>query len=138
MDLPFRYEFDDPYFLQAADPDGMPALEVTPIFDGRVSVIHCRARMDGERVGMDAELAVALRTQIPAPFAALTEADFGDEVTRRRGEYVICFPAPTDSLWTVAKRYHAPIAALTAANNIPAGADVSTPESLDGAGYLIV
>ena len=47
---------------------------------------------------------------------ALTEADFGDEVTRRRGEYVICFPAPTDSLWTVAKRYHAPIAALTAVN----------------------
>jgi hypothetical protein len=118
--------------------DKMPFLDGTPIFDGRVSVIHCRARMDGERVGVDAELAVAIRTHLPAPFVAMSDANFGEEVTRRRGEYVICFPAPDDTLWSVAKRYHAPLAALTAANNLPTGADVSSPESLDGAGYLIV
>lgn len=136
MELPFRYEFDDPYFLQAGE--GTGNAEGMPLFDGRVSVISCRARMDGERVGVDAELAVALRTCMPAPFVALADVDFGEEVTRRRGEYVICFPAPADSLWTVAKRYHAPIASLTAANNLPVGADVSAPESLDGAKYLIV
>jgi hypothetical protein len=170
MELPFRYEFDEPSLVQAVHTltakkspsdettlsdgtlvsggmpvfdvtpvfDGTPIFDVTPVFDGRVSVIHCRARMDGERVGVDAELAVAIRTHLPAPFVAMSDANFGEEVTRRRGEYVICFPAPDDTLWSVAKRYHAPLAALTAANNLPTGADVSSPESLDGAGYLIV
>lgn len=136
MELPFRYEFDDRSVMKSEDraADGNSTLA----YDGRVTAVNCRARMDGERVGVDAELAVALRTHKTAPFSALTEARFGDEVTRRRGEYVICFPAPTDSVWSVAKRYHAPMAALTAANNLPAGADADSKESLEGVGYLIV
>ena len=130
MELPFRYEFDAPALAQSP--------HIQPRFDGRVTVVTCRARMDGERVGVDAELAVSLRAHGPAPFSAVAEADFGDEVTRRRGEYLICFPAPTDTLWSVAKRYHAPMAALTAANNLPAGRHPDTRESLEGAGYLIV
>ena len=59
-------------------------------------------------------------------------------MTRRRGEYVICFPAPTDTVWSVAKRYHAPMAGLTAANNLPAGVKADGKESLEGVGYLIV
>ena len=130
MELPFRYEFDDPGLLQSEG--GAPA------FDGRVTVVNCRARMDGERVGVDAELAVSVRTCQAAPVTLLSEADFGEEVSRRRGEYVICFPAPTDSLWSVAKRYHAPMAALTAVNNLPTGVPCQSPESLEGVGYLIV
>lgn len=131
-ELPFRYEFDDPGLIKTADPTASVG------FDGGVTVIHCRARMDGERVGIDAELAVSLRTHAPAPFTALSDAGFGEEVSRRRGEYVICFPAPTDSVWSVAKRYHAPMAGLTAANNLPAGIRPDGAESLEGVGYLIV
>ena len=131
VELPFRYEFDDMNL-----PRGDEA--VTPAFDGSMTVVNCRARMDGERVGIDAELAVSLRTHVAAPFTALTDVGFGSEVTRRRGEYVICFPAPTDTVWSVAKRYHAPMAALTAANNLPAGSNVDARESLEGIGYLIV
>jgi hypothetical protein len=94
--------------------------------------------MDGERVGVDAELAVSLRTYRPAPFTALSEFTVGEEVTRRQGEYAVCFPAPADSVWSVAKRYHAPMAALTAANNLPAGIRPDGAESLEGVGYLIV
>ena len=130
MELPFRYEFDDPSLAQASCSQ--------PRFDGQITVVTCRARMDGERVGIDAELAVSARTHCPAPFSPVAEADFGDEVIRRRGEYLICFPSPTDTLWSVAKRYHAPMAALTAANNLPAGPSADTRESLEGAGYLIV
>ncbi len=131
MTLPFRYEFDD----QTLARDGGTAERH---FDGNVTVVNCRARMDGERVGVDAELAVALRTHTPAPFTALSDVELGEEVTRRRGEYVVCFPAPTDSVWSVAKRYHAPMAALTAANNLPAGGKADGKESLEGVGYLIV
>ena len=127
--LPFRYEFD-------GQTDG--AIDENMDFDGNLSVINCRARMDGERVGIDAEVAVSLRTYRPAPLIALSDVDFGEEVTRRRGEYVICFPAPTDTVWSVAKRYHAPMAALTAANNLPAGVKADGKESLEGVGYLIV
>ncbi|MBP3666947.1 MAG: hypothetical protein J6K29_07840 [Clostridia bacterium] len=130
--IPFRYEFDDPSLLQASD----GTLPVA--FDGGVTVINCRARMDGERMGIDAELSVAVRTHTPAPFTALTDTEFKNEVTRRQGEYIICFPAPTDSVWSVAKRYHAPMAALTAANNLPAGTQADGKESLEGVGYLIV
>jgi hypothetical protein len=127
--LPFRYEFD-------GQTDG--AVGENMDFDGHLSVVNCRARMDGERVGVDAEVAVSLRTYRPAPLTALSDVDFGEEVTRRRGEYVICFPAPTDSAWSVAKRYHAPMAALTAANNLPAAAKADGEESLEGVNYLIV
>ena len=130
MTVPFRYEFDD---TAVSTP--------TPAFDGSVTVLHCRGRSDGERISLDAELAVSLRTHAPAPTVALadTAEDLSpDRSPRRRGEYVVCFPAPTDSLWSVAKRYHAPMTALTAANNLPAGAPADAPESLDGVNYLIV
>lgn len=133
MELPFRYEFDDQNLAAVGNAD-----DASPAFDGHVSVINCRARMDGERVGVDAELAVSVRTHRTAPLTALAETDFGEEVTRRRGEYVICFPSPADTLWSVAKRYHAPLAALTAANNLPTGTDSDSRESLEGVGYLIV
>ena len=131
MELPFRYEFDYP--TQALT----GSTEIVH-FDGNVAVVNCRARMDGERVGVDAELAVSLRTYSPTPLTALSDVTFGDEVIRRRGEYVICFPAPTDTVWSVAKRYHAPMAALTAANNLPTGTDSDSTPSLEGVGYLIV
>jgi hypothetical protein len=127
--LPFRYEFDGR--LEGAS-------NVPMSFDGCLAVVNCRARMDGERVGVDAEVAVSLRTYQSAPLTSLSDVDWGEEVTRRRGEYVICFPAPTDTVWSVAKRYHAPMAALTAANNLLAGRQADTRESLEGVGYLIV
>ena len=129
MTLPFRYEFD-------GQAEGMAGGAMG--YDGSLSVVNCRARMDGERVGVDAEVAVSLRTYCPAPLTALSDVDFGEEVTRRRGEYVICFPTPTDTAWSVAKRYHAPMAALTAANNLPAGVKADGKESLEGINYLIV
>ena len=137
MELPFRYEFDDQNLLRTDTVDKGESASSTH-FDGCVTVVNCRARMDGERVGIDAELAVAIRSHSPAPFSALTEFTPGGEISRRRGEYVVCFPAPTDTVWSVAKRYHAPMAALTAANNLPAGSKADEKESLEGVKYLIV
>ena len=137
MELPFRYEFDDQSLLRA-DTAGKGDTAPSTRFDGCVTVVNCRARMDGERVGIDAELAVAIRSHMPAPFSALTDFTHGGEITRRRGEYVVCFPAADDTVWAVAKRYHAPMAALAAANNLPAGSRADEKESLEGIKYLIV
>lgn len=134
LELPFRYEFED--IVSGKAGSALPRDGQT--FDGNVTAVNCRARMDGERIGIDAELAVSLCTHAQSPFTTLTDADFGGEISRRRGEYVICFPAATDTVWSVAKRYHAPMTALTAANELPAGIKADGKDSLGGVGYLIV
>lgn len=125
--LPFRYECE----VGA----GVP---VSPDFDASVQAVSIRVRLDGERVGLDAELAVALRLTSPQALRPLAGVSFGSEVPRRRGEYVICFPSSSDTLWSVAKRYHAPLTALAAANELPSSASPDSSDSLSGVGYLIV
>lgn len=136
FELPFRYESDSGMNENDTAEDASPALD----YDACVQVVTCRARMDGERVGIDAELAVMMRTVKAGSMMALSEVALGEEVTRRLGEYVICFPAPNDTLWTVAKRYHAPLAALSAANTLTPAASAApdAEDSLEGIGYLIV
>lgn len=126
--LPFRYEFELPV---GTDPQ-------SPTFDGCVTVLGSRARMDGERLGLDAELSVALRLTDGRSLQILSGVSFGEEIARTRGEYRICFPAPGDTLWSVAKRYHAPLTALAAANDLPPSASLSDSEELSGIRYLIV
>ena len=123
IELPFRYETDAA--VEGVEPD----------FDGSVKAVTCRARMDGERVGIDAELAVMLRLVSDGQIRTLGDVSFGTDVTRRRGEYVICFPSPDDTLWSVAKRYHAPLATLSAANQL---STTDVESTLHGVGYLIV
>ena len=125
LELPFRYE------MEAEAADGT-------LFSGHVTVITCRTRMDGERMGVDAELAVSGRLYQPQTLTLVSDVTYGEEFARRHGEYVICFPAPDDSLWSVAKRYHAPMAALSAANSLSPTAAIDSPASIAGNHYLIV
>lgn len=128
LTLPFRYETA----TALSDPDA--ALTYNACTD----VISCRARMDGERIGLDAEIAVALRTAVPAPLTVQGSVTLGPGVRRAGGEYVICYPAPSDTLWTVAKRYRVPVTALSAANELKPDVSPDAPDSLAGVKYLIV
>ncbi len=134
FELPFKYESDSG--MLDADPE--ESGRMLPDFDAAVQAINCRARMDGERVGIDAELAVMLRSVRKGEMLALADVSFGEKVTRRCGEYIICFPAADDTLWMVAKRYHAPLATLSAANNLPLPEAADKAGSLDDVDYLIV
>ncbi len=131
VEFPFRYEKESLSGSRMSE-NGAPE------FDGTVKAVTCRVRMDGERLGIDAELAVALRMTTPDTLTALSTVAFGDEVVRRAGEYVICFPSHEDTLWSVAKRYQAPLAAFGAANGIPASEDPSGKGSLKDINFLIV
>ena len=94
--------------------------------------------MDGERIGIDAELCLMLRMTQAQDVTALSRVSMGGETTRRRGEYVICFPASDDTLWSVAKRYNAPLTALALVNGLSSAAEPDSEDSLEGARYLIV
>ncbi len=106
-----------------------------------VSPISCRARADGERLGIDAELAVSLMTRAQAPIQYLCACKIGEKCQSPTGECTVCFPAPSDTLWSVAKRYHKPLAHLTGINTLPPQAQAAAADStasLAGVNYLLV
>ena len=106
-----------------------------------VSPISCRARADGERLGIDGELAVSMMTRAQAKIQYLSACNIGEKCKKAEGECTVCFPASTDTLWSVATRYHKPLAHLTGINTLTPQAQAAaadSPASLAGVKYLLV
>lgn len=68
----------------------------------------------------------------------LTEVHFGEQIERSRGDIVICYPAPDDTLWSVAGRYRTKLSDLVDANQLSQAASPDSRQSLEGVQYLIV
>lgn len=101
-------------------------------------IISARTRVDGERIGIDAEVLVSGIAMAYENEALLSSAGFGDVLERSRGEFVICYPSSSDSLWSVAKRYGAKIEALAENNGIENTDSPDNKELLKGVKYLVV
>ncbi len=128
VDVPFRYEAEG-------------ALDALTDSFVHISPISCRARADGERLGIDAELAVSLITHTATAIQYLATCSLGEMQEACDSDCKICFPAPTDTLWSVAKRYHKPLAHLTSINTLPSQAQAAAADSkasLAGVSYLLV
>lgn len=128
VEIPFRYETE---------------AKETALADYlvHISPISCRARADGERLGIDGELAVSLMTRTQTQIQYLSACNIGDKCQKLDGECTVCFPAPTDTLWSVAKRYHKPLTHLTGINTLPSQAQAAAADStasLAGVSYLLV
>ena len=107
-------------------------------YDATVDVIGCRARVDGERIGVDAELSVSLATRGDTTFEMLSEATFGEAVVRQGAVYTVCYPSRDDTLWSVAKRYHRAVSVIADVNSLAGAPAADSPESLSGVRYLLV
>ena len=128
VEIPYRYEAESKE-LELSD------------YLVHVSPISCRARADGERLGIDAELAVSLMTRAQAKIQYLSACNIGEKCQKPEGECTVCFPSSTDTLWSVAKRYHKPLAHLTGINTLPPQAQAAAADSeasLAGVSYLLV
>ncbi|MBQ1229871.1 MAG: hypothetical protein IIX80_02445 [Clostridia bacterium] len=126
LEVPFRYEMErngEDEILQ---------------WEASVEVISCRARADGERLGIDAELAVSLAAYGESRFRAAEEVTVQGPAAGDVDVYRICYPAREDTLWSVAKRYHLPIEALAEENALPGAAAADSRESLLGVKYLLL
>lgn len=125
FEIPYRYECD--------------GSEVS-VKDWRVSAeaISCRARADAERIGVDVELAVVLATRGENDIRLLREAHFGEALSRHGSVYTVCYPAATDTLWSVAKRYHRSIDSVSSINGLSDAPHADSIESLAGVKYLLV
>ena len=125
IEMPFRYCADVGVKSDAAD-----TLCAT--------VISCRARMDGERVGIDAEISLCGTFCQSKQISVLDEVSFGEELVKPQGEFVLCYPSRTDSLWSVAKRYGVAVSELAKKNKTANDVPYDLRESLDGISYLFV
>lgn len=118
---------------------------ITPITDGAHAmgepmayVVSTRHRVDGERVGIDAEIYVSGCMSQSGDISVLDKVNFGEEIERTRGGYVICYPSGSDSLWSVAKRYGKAVSDISERNGISNEHAYDSSESLKGNGYLII
>ncbi len=125
FEVPFRYELDGGKEIPAD-------CEIT------AEVISCRGKNDGERIGVDAELAFALRLCGKEEIRVLSDAVFDGELQRSDAVYRVCFPDRRDTLWSVAKRYHSPISELAEQNRLADAPAADAPDSLSGVKYLVV
>ena len=125
FEIPFRYECEG-------------NREPVKDWSATAEIISSRGRLDSERIGVDAELAITLTTRTESEVRLLREAHFASPIGKCRSVYTICYPARTDTLWSVAKRYHRSVDTVAAANGLSDAPHADSPESLSGVKYLLV
>lgn len=94
IELPFRYTLDG-----TATPN-------TPFsWEGQAQLVSARARMDGERLGVDAEMGIWLCAVGEQGVDMVDSIEVGAPIIRPTGQMLLCYPEAHDTLWSVAKRY---------------------------------
>ena len=101
-------------------------------------VVSVRAKADGERVGIDAEIGISGSAYSLESESILSNAAFGDEIGSSRGEIVVCYPSNSDSLWSVAKRYGVELQRLRDVNGIDGDIAPDAIESLESVNFLVI
>lgn len=96
LSAPFKYSVDC-HFRQSAD----GRLK----WSAYANCTSARARSDGERLFIDAELNIGISAYEESELRTLSEITFGEVTKKARGEIVLCYPAPDEDLWSIAKRY---------------------------------
>ncbi len=126
-ELPYRYAID----AKSAEVGSAYA-------SATAEVINTRARLDGERIGIDAEIMLCGVMSVCKDISMLDSVSFGAERERPKGEYMICYPTMDDSLWSIAKRYGRPIDALMSANKLCMSSASDSRETLEDVHFLII
>lgn len=80
--------------------------EVTPdCFDCVCSVSDPRARREGDRLSFERDIELSATILGSCETEMLCEAEFGEKHGEAVGSFIICYPAPSDTVWSIAKRY---------------------------------
>lgn len=127
IEVPFRYETDG---LRDALPVSSAELNA--------NLISCRARIDGERIGIDAEIAVSGALRGERNVRVLSDCRMGEKWQAPGAVFTVCYPEKEDTLWSVARRYHRPVSELAAKNALAPSPAADAKDSLAGVRYLII
>ncbi|MBE6548348.1 MAG: DUF3794 domain-containing protein [Ruminococcaceae bacterium] len=128
IEMPFKYECEMPETASAENTE----------CEAEASMISCRGRIDGDRVGLDAEIALCGRMWENKPCTVLESYSLGEELSGDEGRILVCYPNKNDTLWSVAKRYNTPISQIAQNNKLSQNARPDNSESLSGTQYLVI
>ncbi len=126
IEMPFKYECE------------MPENNGCVECDAQASVVFCRARIDGERVGVDAEISLCGRMWENKKCTILEGFKTGDELQKPHGEMIVCYPKKTDTLWDIGKKYNSSIVQLCKTNKLPHNVNPDEVVVLDNVDYVII
>ena len=126
IELPWRYLVD-----------GAAGCE-QPMSEACANLISARVRMDGDRLAVDGEVGIVLRIWGEQPLHIVSATQTGEAVARGAGEMRLCYPDRGDTLWSVGKRYHRPIDALVAQNQLNDEKRADDKHSLSDVRLLVI
>ncbi len=127
LELPFRYILD-----------GTATLGLPFVWEGQAQLLSARARMDGERIGVDAELGIWLCAMSEQGVDMVESVEVGRAIGRAAGQMLICYPGADDTLWSVAKRYGVPVERLEQGNRLSGDRRADDRASLVGVRCLVI
>ncbi|MBQ8380435.1 MAG: DUF3794 domain-containing protein [Clostridia bacterium] len=124
-ELPFKMECAS----FASEPTG---------FVGNAQAIEPRVRCDGEKLTFECEIALAYSVLGENTADTVSSVSLSEHITAKNGGITVCYPDGDDSLWSVAKKYHAPLAETASDNGIDLASGADDSSALSGVRYLIV
>ncbi len=131
--------FDLPYKVRISCGEAIPH-DTTLTSD--VICISCRARADGARLSVDAELGILLIGEGRETVTVIrsAEPDPDAPVIRANDEIIAAYLSDGDTLWSIGKRYHVPLADIVRANSLPDEimGEPDFAEELDGLTRLMI
>ena len=75
--------------------------------------VNCRARVDGDVLCLDSEVAVSVDVFGEANASAVSEVSLGNELESPKGRITVYYPCGGETSWDVAKKYHVPRSELS-------------------------
>ena len=106
------YELTLPFKYESAGTD-----ESVAEYDVELQVLSTLGRIEGGNLCIDTELSVSTLFMGKNEITSVCDADFGSEIHRSSGEIIICYPAPDDTPWSVAKKYAVPVEKISSMAN---------------------
>lgn len=80
-------------------------------------IISCRGRIDGELLRIDAEIGVGADVVGSEGVSLVGELRLGEPLDTEKNRMVVYYPAPEETSWDVAKKYHVPADSLSEEKN---------------------
>jgi hypothetical protein len=101
-------------------------------YEAQVQVLMAKGRLDDRNLTIDAELGIGMRLWDEEALSVVTATTVGERLEAVRDEMVLCYPSREDTVWSVGKRYHAPLETLITSNRLTDEKRADDPSSLSG------
>ena len=125
VELPFKYECAE---------EGK-SFEIGKV---KLENIGARARIDGDRLELGCEIAIACDILDSEEAEAVCSLSVGETAERVKNGFTVYYPDKNDTLWSISKKYRARVDHTAEENGIELFSDADSEETMAGVKYMIV